>query len=909
MKDKRTIARNESGTPVCLRRLTSRQALCSSGLFFIRSGGSISVLVLACTVGCYSMGNNGQFSRGEYTLDDDGVASTWSAAASEARQDGETHVSVMKPVELSSQYNSLGQVKEESSFSDMFAGFFHSSHSSRPSTSRTNYNGANTANSPDVQAYSDNAPYYRVSPNAASQTSDSAYHAEQDKKGGNSFWSKLFPSKKQTQNVTPSGNMMGDGSYSVNETRRDNVGAQALAEQARLQQSSAPPAGGLRQTTSRLFGRTVSPRVKRTPSRSIVEQYDQSRFLPPYKDIEKYYYPSGTVSSPSIGSSSAYGASIYRVDPNAETIVANRRQASLEQISEKMLASSSGVHRNGSAFLSPIVHADAELPVKREGNVAGRSLGVTRRIESQVREEVAQVSYDEKQLNVDGIRMSPESLFGWSVETRDVLDGFHVAQYDVQKNKESVGSVRFDSDFASALGRKVDSSWFDGLPKTAKNVNAQETNAGDLDTFAEDDLPSKTKEEDLTNEDVLVEQVEESALKTDSRQKQSVALTAEPGASLDDIFDAAVSANDPEYNSENEYATEQEDADVEYAVDAFPNAETANLAEIDITSDSSDFPSFDYSANNENVSDAATLADTIAQCSIPLEAASESDSTESVAEPLQEELLKQANIAAESARVPNSLDERKESANAAPLTHEEIEWVGQIKSAIQGLLRERDRLVEQGGNSHACDARLRLLYLVIGEYDRSIRDIQDESDPLKVFWEKECRGLETLLQNRLEEIDPSFVADRLLSGLDSLSNLCDLKVRKALLVQEPACYGLYEEHKADYSEGDVVYAYTELDYVASQETVKGYRIDVECRWRLLDSYGNVVIPFESQRCANVSETKLRDVVLNVSVPLLDKMEPGDYVLELEVVDMNASEPTTCIKKLDLNVGAREGSSI
>ncbi|MBQ1338127.1 MAG: hypothetical protein IIY32_07375, partial [Thermoguttaceae bacterium] len=69
--------------------------------------------------------------------------------------------------------------------------------------------------------------------------------------------------------------------------------------------------------------------------------------------------------------------------------------------------------------------------------------------------------------------------------------------------------------------------------------------------------------------------------------------------------------------------------------------------------------------------------------------------------------------------------------------------------------------------------------------------------------------------------------------------------------------------------------------------------------------GKQIIPFESQLCSNVSETKLRDVVLNVSVPLPTQIETGTYVLEIEVVDMNSGEPAASVKRMQLSVKSGE----
>ncbi|MBQ8286456.1 MAG: hypothetical protein IJZ10_09150, partial [Thermoguttaceae bacterium] len=257
--------------------------------------------------------------------------------------------------------------------------------------------------------------------------------------------------------------------------------------------------------------------------------------------------------------------------------------------------------------------------------------------------------------------------------------------------------------------------------------------------------------------------------------------------------------------------------------------------------------------------------------------------------------------------IQDAADERKNAAVAKPLSGDEIAWVEQIKGAIRTLVAERDAKKAAGEDVRRLDARLRLLYLAVDEYDRSIQEIQDDADPLKVFWENERGDLETLLQSRLEEIDPTFVAERLRAGLDSLSGLCDLQIRKSALVVAPACFGLYEERAEAFKPGETVFAYAELEYVSCRETEDGRLIDVECRWRLLNADGSELTPVETQRCSNLSETKLRDVVLNVSAPLPNDLAPGTYLLETEVVDMNRPGAKPAKERLELTVVEAENA--
>ncbi len=877
----------------CLTHDERRNAILTRRLFGFVPLRCSTLLLAICffSVGCSSFGflssDRDGLRRGEYAYQDESVAKTWAEASNHQLREGEQRVSAKKPFEPYTVTSDVNESKEPS-FTEKMASVFHPQ-----KTTRTNSDAV----------YADNhATYARQAPNSRAGKEKTTYAADNlpEKKNGTSFWSKMFPSK-QTATAAEGDN------YVVVETRRNN-GAKSYGSRNPVTQTP-PRSNNFKTASTNFLGKLKPNQSKRYAQRPDIETYEQSRFLPEFADIQKYYYPSGTGLSNTVAPGmtapvqgqvattnslsvndpttlanklanvddalprSAYGAS-YQTGANAPFT-----RSSSEN--ETLIASVAGRRNNGSAFISPIVSADANVQTKREGNIGNTSLGVTRKIESD--KEVAQVSYAEQRRDVSARRLGPDSLFGWNEEENVVLNSPSLEPQPIKAASPQIATTSTaDSDFMSSLGKQVDSSWFDSTPRSLETQNVSNN-----DVEVEDENWQSQDEERYSE---TTEYVGETV---SAKAAREVVQFADPNASLDDIFDAAVSTSS--------------NAVVDYEDDELPTVDelTSNYEEIN---ELEDFSNDVLEEEFVPLEEATSLVDAIAQYAEPLTDTQEENGKEEDGE-LQERLLKQATEAAESTLTPATIDARKTTKGLTPLTNEEIAWVEQIKGAIQALLRERETIVARGGDSRSCDARLRLLYVVIGEYERSIQDIQDDSDPLKVFWEKECRGLETLLQNSLEEIDPSFVADRLLSGVDSLSDLCPLKIRKALLVKEPACYGLYEANQSSYNEGDVVYAYTELDYVTSRETKNGYNIEVECRWRLLDSFGNVVIPFESQRCSNLSETKLRDVVLNVSIPLLDEMCAGSYTLELEVVDMNAKEPTTSVKRIKLSVGASENASI
>ncbi len=645
--------------------------------------------------------------------------------------------------------------------------------------------------------------------------------------------------------------------------------------------------------------RRVASSSESQGTRASIERYDQSRFVPSRREIEKYYYPSGVfyaqssasqgvpfVAAP--GSANSVAGPIGR-DGSVGDGVSYRENNGAQAFS---FAASTPVNTgnpttSGTAFISPIVHADASLSTKRFGDPSPDSFGVTRPFSRA--NEVSQVSYAERRPTVANVRMNPDALFGWSSETSAVLPdlGAPEAGRSGLASSETIDSEKVS--FIDALGRPYDFSW---LESSSGSQSGKRAVSQLSDSF--NDSKNKTTERRFFEETSSFDDVEtrRDAVK---RIEEEPRIVADAGASLDDVFDSVVFSGGK--RSSSSLSNDSFDASSQASVPA--GDVSASVSELSRASRDAAPTDRDDRAYSKDENDGLSYSEApLVQQASPLE---------KIASLRERPPLESTNTNVASSPIPETVVERSGRNLDSPLTNEEIAWVNQIKNAIQGLLNERESLASRGVDTRSCDAKLRLLYLTIGEYDRSIQNIQDDADPLKAFWEKECRGLETLLQNRLEEIDPSFVAERLSSGLDSLSSFCDVKIRKALLVNAPACYGLYEERQRAYSQGESIHAYMELDYVASRESVKGYSIDVECRWRLVDSYGNVVVPFESQRCSNVSETKLRDVVLNVSVPLPKRTAPGDYSLELEVVDLNAKEPKTSIKRLNLTVfGVTEG---
>ena len=797
-------------------------------------------------------------------------------------------------------------------------------------------------------------PYNRALASSAAAQRDrsrvaesSSSVAQEEKKPG--FWSKLFGGgndEKVDAKEYP-------GAYAARADQPERV-----VEKAKPSQSKAPGTGLMG-----VFGKKRSSRVEpwNDPAAPI-SQFDKNDYMPPFAMIQGYYSlrdmtPSQYESRRYYGADRPTRDYYDRVEKTAMERRAYRsRSYAPSRYDDDLPVSPRGrledegydeeeydeeddgrTWRSGAASLSPIPQSPNRI---LQASSRSNSLGSTRPVQavaltpkSDSSSHNALASYEYPSNDAassvsnanDCAAVDPEALFGWSDETAVALASFQTPRGDaraVRPVNALTESGNDDNSFKDKLGKRERFEWFDQNP-AANDLNAVEapelTPPSTLNVaLIPPALEEKTPEPDeLLDAQAPVETPtgNESELSADSFPS----LLPDLGA-LEPVVAPVETSNALQDDVPNQELSYEDDLDgiVDMAIkdpiyassEREPNSgqETNQSAESGNASNSTlDALSALLAAPSPIAANAATASDLATAITESVDSDSGVAPSSLLASDPNEDLRQKASELNAATPAPDSLDARKSDSVAAPLTAEEIAWVEQVKSAIQSLLREREEHKRQGDDVRICDARLRLLFLVIGEYERSIQEIQDDSDPLKTFWEKECRGLETLLQNQLEEIDPTFVAERLRSGLDSFSGLCKLQIRKALLVAAPACYGLFEERAEPYRRQETVYAYAELDYVTSVETERGYEINVECRWRLLDKNGGEVMPFETQRCVNLSETKLRDVVLNVSVPLPSTISSGAYQLELDVVDLNAETPTSSVRRLPLIVSDTESN--
>ncbi|MDO5566921.1 MAG: hypothetical protein Q4G59_09720 [Planctomycetia bacterium] len=242
---------------------------------------------------------------------------------------------------------------------------------------------------------------------------------------------------------------------------------------------------------------------------------------------------------------------------------------------------------------------------------------------------------------------------------------------------------------------------------------------------------------------------------------------------------------------------------------------------------------------------------------------------------------------------------------AVPATaKQQTNWKEQTETAIALLEKELAAKKLAGTLTPEEQMRLKLLYLTVNKQAKEEMP-RGKVAPVELFWQEQYRGLSVMLGGNTlggkSDMTLNQATEHFQRGLDSLRQECPLQVRKALFVQNAAPFGLYQPRQTPFAPGEVVYLYTELENVVSCHTSGGEEIVIDCAWELIDEKGKTIVPVQKETCTSLSESLLRDIVLNISVTLPTDIAKGNYTLELTLIDRHASRATTLHHRVDLSI--------
>jgi len=220
------------------------------------------------------------------------------------------------------------------------------------------------------------------------------------------------------------------------------------------------------------------------------------------------------------------------------------------------------------------------------------------------------------------------------------------------------------------------------------------------------------------------------------------------------------------------------------------------------------------------------------------------------------------------------------------------QWPERLDAAIK-LLESEARQSPQTSADVARQARLRLLYLAAGRRDDALRPLQSVSPAMQDSWSQMLYGLATWMDT--ERItDPARRAaetrQQLIAAANRLGEMAPLLVRNLSFAKEVRSFGdVVPFDKSEFTPGQEVLLYVELENFKSEETPKGFHTQFRGSYEVFDARGQRVTSQELGKTEETCRNRRRDFFLIYDLRLPKRIYSGKHTLKLTVEDLNRQE--------------------
>jgi len=212
-------------------------------------------------------------------------------------------------------------------------------------------------------------------------------------------------------------------------------------------------------------------------------------------------------------------------------------------------------------------------------------------------------------------------------------------------------------------------------------------------------------------------------------------------------------------------------------------------------------------------------------------------------------------------------------------THRWNEWV---TKAIQGLENQQNRNATE-------EIQLRLLRLALTNREGALEPIPGLSPSLQDFWSQTLFGVLLLEDTQLHSDRKLRLVEarrHFENGIRRLGEECPLEITGLAFVTSVQSWGVYEAFdQYEFSPGQKVLLYAEVENLASESTAKGYRTAWRSSYQILDATGKQVANYEYPPNEEYCRRPRRDFFIGCELSFPKDVPPGRYTLRLTVVDM------------------------
>ncbi len=219
-------------------------------------------------------------------------------------------------------------------------------------------------------------------------------------------------------------------------------------------------------------------------------------------------------------------------------------------------------------------------------------------------------------------------------------------------------------------------------------------------------------------------------------------------------------------------------------------------------------------------------------------------------------------------------------------------WLERLDVAVKALEAEL-RGSPQTSAEIAQQARLRLLYLAAGRREEALRPIPAASPAMQDSWAQMIYGLAAWMDvERMPDAGRRAAEARqqLLAAAQRLGELAPLLIRNASFAKEVKSYGdITPFEKTEFSPGQEVLLYAELENFKSEETPKGFHTQFRGSYEIFDARGQRVTAQELGKTEEYCRNHRRDFFVVYNFRLPRRIYNGRHTLQLTVEDLHGQK--------------------
>ena len=220
------------------------------------------------------------------------------------------------------------------------------------------------------------------------------------------------------------------------------------------------------------------------------------------------------------------------------------------------------------------------------------------------------------------------------------------------------------------------------------------------------------------------------------------------------------------------------------------------------------------------------------------------------------------------------------------------DWQSSTRQAIEQLRYTMTQTPNGGTESN--EIKLRLLEMVLGNKAEAVRPIPSADKTVNEFLGHQVLGFAALLDDSMQNDRSRYVSAvyRFSEGLQELQNLCPIKLKNVMFVDDMIAYGQYiARNSQEFYPGEDALVYMEIENPSMRRFTDrigdGFEVGVAISYEIRDAHARVVVRQDAGKPAERSLSRKRDFAMTVGpIPLPTSLPPGQYQLRISVTDLN-----------------------